>query len=250
MARGAAHTGYKSKNHTVADGDTSLAEELNIFFARFKAEQPHAATSHPSTCDNILMLEDHEVWCTLKGVNPRKAAGPDGIPGIVLKNCADQLAVVFTRIINQSLSQYTVPPCLKASVIVPLLKKTAVSSLNDYHPVALTLIITKCFEISSLPPALDSHQFAYRANRSTEDAIATALHPSLSHLEHQVRYARPFVDFSSVFNTILPHRLVPKLTALGLSSSICHWILDFLTNRSQRVRVGSHQGHKHCQEDH
>uniref|UniRef100_A0A671XUC4 Reverse transcriptase domain-containing protein n=1 Tax=Sparus aurata TaxID=8175 RepID=A0A671XUC4_SPAAU len=27
---------------------------------------------------------------------------------------------------------------------------------------------------------------------------------------------------------------------LGLSSSICHWILYFLTNRFQRVRVGSH----------
>lgn len=48
------------------------------------------------------------------------------------------------------------------------------------------------------------------------------------------------MDFSSAFNTILPHRLVSKLEALGLSNSICLWTLDFLTDRSQRVRVGPH----------
>ena len=55
-------TWYKSNNLAVADGDASLAEELNIFFARFEVEQPHTATSHPSTRDNFLMLEEHEVW--------------------------------------------------------------------------------------------------------------------------------------------------------------------------------------------
>ena len=92
------------------------------------------------------MLEEHEAQHTLRGVNPRKAAGPDGILGCVLKTCADQLAVAFTRIFNQSLTQYTVPPCQKSSVSVPLPKKTAVSSLNDYRPVVLTLIIMKYFE--------------------------------------------------------------------------------------------------------
>ena len=112
-------TCYKSNILPVADRDASLEEELNIF-TRFEAEQPHAATSHPSTPDNILMLEEHEVWCTLRGVKSKKAAGPDGVPGRVLKTCADQWAVVFTRIFNRSLSQDTVPPCLKSSVTVPL----------------------------------------------------------------------------------------------------------------------------------
>ena len=82
------------------------------------------------------------------------------------------------------------------------------------NPVALTPITMKCFEklvrthiISSMPPRLDPHQFAYRANRSTEDAITTALHSTLSHV-----YVRMFfVDFSSAFNTIHPDRLVFNL---------------------------------------
>ncbi|KAF7661600.1 hypothetical protein LDENG_00257910, partial [Lucifuga dentata] len=136
-----------------------------------------------------------------------------------------------------------VPLCLKSSTIVPLPKKNIISSLNDYRPVALTPVIMKCFEklvrthiISSLPPRFDTHQFASRASRSTEDAIATALHDALSHLEQQGSYARLlFVDFSSAFNTILPNRLVTKLSHLGISHSICLWIRDFLMHCSQRV---------------
>lgn len=75
---------------------------------------------------------------------------------------------------------------------------------------------------SYLPPRFDPHQFAYSANRSTEDATSSALHSALSHLEQQWGYAwLLFVDFSSAFNTILPNRLVTKLSDLGIPYSIC-----------------------------
>ena len=54
-------------------------------------------------------------------------------------------------------------------------------------------------------------------------------------------YARLlFLDFSSAFNTIIPSRLVGKLGDLGVSKNTCTWILDLLTGRSQRVKVGHH----------
>ncbi len=74
-----------------------------------------------------------------------------------------------------------------------------------------------------------------------EDAIATALHSALCHLDQRGSYARLlFVDFSSAFNTILPDRLVNKLLDLGISHSICLWIKDFLSDRPQKVKVGRH----------
>lgn len=81
----------------------------------------------------------------------RKAAGPDGVAGGVLKACADQLAEVFTTIFNLSLLQSVVPSCLKSANIVPVPKKNTVSCLNDYRPVALTPIIAKCFEQLIMP---------------------------------------------------------------------------------------------------
>lgn len=121
-------------------------------------------------------------------------------------------------------------------------------SPNDYRPVALTPVVMKCFERlvcqhirTFLPPTLDPHQFAYRPNRSTEDAITIALHTALSHLEHQGSYVRMlFLDFSSAFNHIIPEILVQKLSHLGLSFPICLWVKDFLTDRPQSVRLGHH----------
>ncbi len=48
------------------------------------------------------------------------------------------------------------------------------------------------------------------------------------------------VDFSSVFNTITSIKLFGKLSTLGLSTTLCHWILDFLTNGRQTVQIDCH----------
>ncbi len=116
-----------------------------------------------------------------------------------------------------------------------------------FEAVALTPIFSKCFEklvrdyiCSVLPASLDPLQFAYRSNSSTDDAIAFTLHTALSHLENKNTFLRMlFVDYSSAFNTIMPATLVAKLQTLGLNRSLCSWILDFLTGRSQVVRMGN-----------
>ena len=40
-------------------------------------------------------------------------------------------------------------------------------------------------------------------------------------------------------NTILPSKLINKLWTLGLNTSHCNWIKDFLTGRPQVVRVSN-----------
>ncbi len=91
-----------------------------------------------------------------------------------------------------------------------------------------------------LPASLDPLQFAYRSNRSTNDAMAFTLHTALSHLENKNTYVRMlFMDYSSAFYTIVPATLFAKLQTLGQNRSLCSWILDFLTGRSQVVRMGN-----------
>ena len=50
------------------------------------------------------------------------AWGLDGVTGRVLKECADQLSEVFTKIFNLSLSKSIIPPCLNSATIIPLQK--------------------------------------------------------------------------------------------------------------------------------
>ncbi|XP_051886490.1 uncharacterized protein LOC127578465 isoform X2 [Pristis pectinata] len=48
-----------------------------------------------------------------------------------------------------------------------------------------------------------------------------------------------FIDYSSVFNTIIRSVLINKLQNLGLCTSLCNWILDFLIGRPQSGRIGN-----------
>ena len=108
-------------------------------------------------------------------------------------------------------------------------------------------VAMKCFERllmahinPIIPETLDPLQFAERPNRATADAVSSALHTALSHLDRMNTYVRMlFIDYSSSFNTIVPSKLINKLRTLGLNASLCHWILDFLTGHPQVVSAGN-----------
>ena len=86
----------------------------------------------PAVPDNcVIMLSVANVSKNFKQVNIHKAAGPDRLPGRVLKACADQLASVFTDIFNLSLTESAIPTCFKQTTIVPVHKKAKVACLND-----------------------------------------------------------------------------------------------------------------------
>ncbi|KAL6108111.1 uncharacterized protein ACO6RY_18720 [Pungitius sinensis] len=88
---------------------------------------------------------------------------------------------------------------------------------------------------------LDPLQFAYRANRSVDDAVNMALHFVLQHLDFPGTYARIVcVDFSSGFNTIIQSLLQDKLSQLHMPDFTCKWITDFLSDRKQHVKLGKH----------
>ncbi|XP_029971908.1 dynein axonemal assembly factor 11 [Salarias fasciatus] len=60
---------------------------------------------------------------------------------------------------------------------------------------------------------------------------------SLTHLETKNSHVRMlFIDFSTAFNTIIPQQLIYKLDQLGLNTTLCSWLLDFLTGRPQAVQ--------------
>ncbi len=102
-------SGYKSSAGVRVD--PLLAEELNTFYGRFECNGGSAtlpisasASSRQISNDHVITMSEDEVRRELKRVNVRKAAGPDGITGRVLRSCTEQLAGLFTSIFNESLA--------------------------------------------------------------------------------------------------------------------------------------------------
>lgn len=249
----------KTKKRVSLEGfhsDQALAEELNKFYSRFDVhdfskeiadlKQSLSEPSAPTPSFSVQSVEN-----TFKHCKARTSPGPDNITSRMLINCAEQLAPIFAYIFNMSLYQQRVPDLWKQSIIVPIAKISRPKAQNDYRPVALTSLVMKSFEklvkrelMIKTEHLLDPLQFAYRCNRGVQDATLTLLNLVFKHLDGHKNHARLlFVDFSSAFNTLQPHLLVQKLIdefELDKEIDILGWTLDFLTNRSQRVRVNGH----------
>ena len=232
------------------DDPKKVAEELNSFYCRFDthdfADVTEALKTELRQCeDEPVIVDENEVFLQLKGVNSRKASGPDGISGKILRNCARELTRPFHYLFQRSLDKKENPLCWKTSTIIPVAKKPRPSELNDYRPVALTSVVMKCFErivlkklLQPIKELIDPYQFAYQQTKSVQDAVLVLAHLLFKHTDEAKSYVRAlFVDFSSAFNTMQTHILVRKLRSMEVKPSMILWVIDFLQNRVQRVRV-------------
>lgn len=132
-------TDYKPPNSTPPHSSPSVPNELNNLYARFDCKNKELPLKADLTRDDLpLTLSTSDVCLTVSKVNARKAAGPDGIPGHVLRACAEQLADVFTDIFNLFFAHATVPTIFKTSTLELVPKHSYASALNDFRPVALT----------------------------------------------------------------------------------------------------------------
>ncbi|KAI2645561.1 RNA-directed DNA polymerase from mobile element jockey [Labeo rohita] len=214
-------TNYKTPSPSTVENQ-QLADDLNEFYCRFE-KTPLTPPTTLLSLTPALQIREGDMHQVFRKNKRRKAPGPDGVTSACLKTCDDQLAPIFSQIFNRSLELCEVPSCFKRSTIIPVPKKHKITGLNDHRPVAL---------MTSPDPILDPLQFAYRANRSVDDAVNMGLHFILQHLDKSGTYVRIlFVDFSLAFNTIIPNLLLPKLIQLSVPTSICQWITSFLTDR-------------------
>ena len=231
-----------------------FVNDLNEFYCRFERtdtdedlnlviKQLHDHVERESMPTDFE-IQSKRVEDEFSKIKTKKASGPDNISGRLLKACASQLCQVFSILFNWSLKDCSVPAVWKNSIICPVPKKTKPTCLNDYRPVALTSVVMKCFErivlgqiVQQTQKRMDPHQFAYKPNRSTDDATLTLLHNAYTHLDTTGSFVRIlFVDFSSAFNTIQPHLMAQKLLSLELEPKLILWVVNFLVHRNQAVR--------------
>ena len=112
-------------------------------------------------------------------------------------------------------------------------KNTKVICLNDYRSIALMPVAMKCFErlvIAHINTIIPETLDPLHLHTAPTDPQMMQSHTALSHLDKRNTYVNMlFIDYSSSFNTVVPSKLITKLRTLGLKSSLCNWILDFLT---------------------
>lgn len=126
---------------------------------------------------------DHvEVKQIIYSLQKNKSPGHDKITTKALQLSAEFISKPLAEIFNKCLLTGYFPKNLKKTIVVPIHKNGPVSELNNYRPISIITSLTKVFEkiintrLNSFlekNKILSPHQFGFRKNTSTNDAIAT-----------------------------------------------------------------------------
>ncbi len=141
----------------------------------------HIPPTHPPSDSFMPDIEilPNEVFYALSGLNPQKAYGPDGVPPIVLKNCASVLTPCLVKLFRLCLSIFTFPSCWKYAHVQPVPKKCDRSNPSNNRPIALLSCLSKAFE-SILNRKIQKHfstsdLLSDRQMGSTRDALLSII---------------------------------------------------------------------------
>jgi hypothetical protein len=183
----------------------------------------------------------------LNNLNNRKATGTDGISNKLYKSASLYLAAPLTNIINTCISSNSVPSLFKAADVCAIPKVTS-PSLDQLRPISLLSVPNQLLEHhvlshtkSSLYPCIDNSQYAYVPTGSATCALLNIQHHIVDILDDK-KYKGCIIlsfDFSKAFDCVDHTTLVNKLLSCNLPTQFVSWIKSYLTNRTQRVRIGN-----------
>lgn len=109
------------------------------------------AAKNNASWNTFVLIPEQEILNTLLAINPSNHFS-DLLPPSLFKLIQSSILPLWTKIINASLSQGSIPDCLKIGQITPILKKpdAIASDLNNYRPISnlptLTKLLEKCVQ--------------------------------------------------------------------------------------------------------
>ena len=214
-----------------------------------KPENARPENEYNDRCDAEIRDIDisvADVKAAIKDIPTYSAPGPDKLPAVVLKECADEITEAIIMIWRRSLDTGEIPEMLKLQTIIPLFKKGSKSLPENYRPVSLTSHLIKLFErvlrkkiIKHIEDnlLLSNNQHAFRAGRSCLTQLLHHMDEVLKALENRRNVDVVYLDFAKAFDKVDHNILMKKVEQFGIKGKLHAWILSFISNRYQQVLV-------------
>ena len=236
----------------LTENDQEKAEVLNNFFTSvFTTEDqeniPTFDCGKNVSIDNITKLPE-QMKKALSQLKVSKSPGPDGIHPRILKELADELSYPLTFLFHKTMISGKIPKEWKVAEVRPIFKKGEKSAPGNYRPVSLTSIICKVFE-GFVRDRLSDHlldnellyvyQYGFTRGRSTVTQLLTTINDWMKEIDIGNPVDAIYLDLRKAFDTVPHQRLVNKLDGYGVKGNILAWVHDFLSNRTQHVKINN-----------
>ena len=185
----------------------------------------------------------------LANLNPNKAARPDFIKPIILKELRLEISPVICLLFEKLLKTGQLPSEWAKAQVCPLYKKGDKTDPANYRPISLTCILCKVMEhviASNISRHITQHnilyelQHGFREKRSCKTQLIELVEDLTKRLTLGKQTDLILLDFSKAFDKVNHLKLLYKLLTFGITGNTLKWIEAFLIGRSQTVvREGS-----------
>lgn len=237
-----------SVTHCPKEKATLLADVFDSKQSNEKLELPHSC--FPEAKLTSLAFRSREIKALLMDLDAYGGVDPNGIFPLFFIKTADFLAPKLSVILRKLARRGAFSTCWRIGNVTPLCKCVCGSSSpTDYRPISITPILSKVFErllakrlnrFAEGNHLLPSLQFGFRKGLGACDALLTISNAVQKSLDCGREVRMIGLDFSAAFDRVNHEALVFKLKQLGVGGSFLSIIIDFLSNRSQRVVVDGH----------
>lgn len=230
----------KSSDHEIANLFADFFESTYVNSSDSLLSYPYHIQSFDLMFD--LSLSYSEVYTALVSVKPSCRPGPDGVPAIILRECADLLYIPLTNMFNISLANGNFPDLWKKSFIVPLYKSGSRSKVENYRGIAKLSAIPKLFEllitrklVHSLRSIVSPCQHGFLQGKSTVTNLLEFTSYVFSNFSSKLQTDVIYTDFSKAFDRVDLSLLLLKLDLIGFPIRLLNWLKSYLFNRTQCV---------------
>ena len=249
------HTGIgplKDTNGSLITDDKEMSERLNEFFGSvFTIEDtsniPVLRQETSVKLENVVFTRNI-IREKINKLKTNSAPGPDGISAHLLQNAREELIEPLKILFEKTFSSGIVPHDWRHAIVTPIFKKGTKGDPANYRPVSLTSIPCKIFE-SIIKDKIMSHllennlikesQHGFMPGRSCTTNLVTFLDKLTEIIDRGKPADIFYLDFAKAFDKVPHARLVQKLKAKGIDGNILRWIENWLTGRTQAVKVGN-----------
>ena len=240
----------------LTETDSETAEELQRFFQSVFVKESDGALPvfpelvEPEEVTTSVIFSPEDVSTELRRLKIGKAAGPDGIPSILLRECATQLAFPLHCLFKKTLNSSVLPSDWRKARITPIYKKGSRVKAGNYRPVSLTSQVCKVLEriirkkimvhLTS-NNLLSAQQHGFLQKKSCQTNLLETLEDWTKTNDEGHPLDAIFLDYQKAFDSVPHRRLLKKLHSYGIQGDLVNWVKAFLSERSQQVVVGTGQ---------
>jgi hypothetical protein len=223
------------------------ANLLNFYYSTIFSREDSIPQIQEVNKTKPFVMDIKTIRRRIRAIGKNKSVGPDRVPGEIIKMGGEAMIPYLARLLEITMNNGTLPGDWKRATVVPIHKGGDRSLVTNYRPVSLTSVVCKQMEhviasyLRQLWEGSDwlyAGQHGFRPGYSCESQVITVCQDIADTLDKGDRMDAIIVDFSKAFDLVPHGRLLVKIANSGVDTRVVVWIREFLTGRTQRVRVG------------